>query len=143
MALRKYGFKANKCDGSLFIYNSRTHRIFVLAYVEDIIITGSSFEVVFNIIKALNQEFSVRDLGQLNYFLGVEVKRTMVGGLHLSQTKYVKDLLVRDKMHSAKGVSSLMMPGQKLLSYGSRPLPNAQEYKSIVGALQYVTITRP
>lgn len=47
------------------------------------------------------------------------------------------------KMRLSKGVSSPVTPGLNLLSYGSTPMPNPQEYRSIVGALQYLTITRP
>lgn len=85
---------------------------------------------------ALIKEFSLRDLGQINYFLGVEVKKSEEGWLHLSQTKYIKDLL-------AKGVSLPMTSGQKLLSYGSAVVSNPQAYRSVVGDLQYVTITQP
>lgn len=141
--LRKFEFVSSRCDSSLFIRITKHHKIFILVYVDDILVTGSSSKEVSSLITALNCHLSLRDLGQVNYFLGVEVKRTKEGWLHLSQTKYIKDLLLKAKMHLAKGVRSPMTPGQKLLSYGSAPMENPQEYRSIIGALQYVTITRP
>lgn len=63
-------------------------------------------------------------------------------GLHLSHTKYIQDLLCKTKMQLPR-VSSPMTSGQKLTSYGSDPVQDTQLYRSIVGALQYFTITRP
>lgn len=142
-ALEKYGFTYSKCDNSLFICKTKTYAMFVLVYVDDIIVTCNSTQAISALIKALNQEFSLKDLGQLHYFLGVEVKRTTDGGLHLSQTKYIKDFLTKAKMHTAEGVSSPINPGQKLLSYGSCPMAHPHTYRSVVRALQYLTITRP
>lgn len=123
---------ASKCDNSLFICNSKTHKIFVLVYVDDILVIGNSSQSISSLITALNCEFALLDLGQVNYFIGVEVKRIVEGWLHLCQSKYIKDLLTKAKMQSAKGVSSPMTPGQKMLSYGNSPLANLQMYRSIV-----------
>lgn len=112
--LTKFGFIPSNCDNSLFICNAANHIVFILVYVDDILVTGSSPSIVSSIISALSQHISLRDLGKVNYFLGVEVQRTNNGSLHLTQTKYIKDLLTRTKMHAAKGVNSPMIPGQKL-----------------------------
>ena len=64
-------------------------------------------------------------------------------GLHLSKTKCIKDLLCKAKMKFAKSSGTPMTSGLKLSAYGSDPVENGQLYRSIVGALQYVTITRP
>lgn len=114
LVLTSLGFIASKCDSSLFVRSSNNHKIFVLVYVDDILVTGSSKEGISHLIINLNQHFSLRNLGQINYFLRVEAKRTTEGYLHLSQTKYIRDLLTRTKMHFAKGVSSPMTPGKKL-----------------------------
>ena len=82
-------------------------------------------------------------MGELDYFLGLQVRKTVTGGLHLSQTKYVTDLLCKAKMHLAKGISTPMTTGERLVSHGSEPVKDAKLYRSTIGALQYVTITRP
>jgi len=67
------GFKASQSDTSLFLYQSATCTILVLIYVDDILITSSSSSAVRDLLSTLKQEFVVKDLGLLNYFLGLEV----------------------------------------------------------------------
>ena len=93
-------------------------------------------------ISVLNKLFSLKDLGELNYFLGIEVRSTDKG-LHLSQKKYICDLLKRSKMDQANPLRTPMVSNLKLTATDGDPVPNITEYKSIVGALQYITITRP
>jgi hypothetical protein len=66
--------------------------IYVLVYVDDIIITSSSPAVVDALLSDLRSEFALKDLGSLHYFLGIEVKSTS-DGLILSQEKYATDIL--------------------------------------------------
>lgn len=77
--LHQFGFVSSKCDSSLFIHITKLHKTFILVYIDDILITGSSSQAISSLIKALNHEFAIRDLGQVNYFLGVEVKQTSEG----------------------------------------------------------------
>ena len=114
--------------------------MFLLVYVDDIIITGSNEDELQHLIKLLNQEFSLKDLGPLSYFLGVEVHKTS-SGLHLSQTRYVTDLLIRSKMMDSKPLPTPMVGGQHISSTQGDPFEDTTLYRSLVGALQYVTIT--
>lgn len=66
--------------------------MFILVKMDDIIITGNSPTAITSFIKDLDHHFSIKDLGPLHYFLGVEVSPSSVG-LHLSQIKYARDLL--------------------------------------------------
>ncbi|KAL5540260.1 hypothetical protein UlMin_044401 [Ulmus minor] len=113
-----------------------------LIMMDDIIVTGSNKEEIEKLITVLNNSFSLKDLGQLNYFQGIEVKTT-TEGLHLSQKRYIKDLLIKSKMDNAKPLPTPMVSSLKLIASDGDPITNATEYKSIVGALQYITITRP
>lgn len=78
----------------------------------------------------------------MNYFLGIQVIHT-TDGFHLNQTKYVIDLFCKAKMVYLKDLKTTMTNGERLSNYGSDTVENAQLYKSIIGALQYATITRP
>ncbi|WMV09995.1 hypothetical protein MTR67_003380 [Solanum verrucosum] len=117
------------------------HTTYVLVYVDDLIITGSDSDFITTFIHTLDQQFSLKNLGSLNYFLGIEVSPTSYG-IILSQGRYIRDLLRRTNMVDAKPISSPTEPGSRLILFGD-PLPDAHLYRSVVGALQYVTITRP
>ena len=84
----------SKADASLFIHVSSKHVIFILIYVDDIIITGSNVSAVNTLIKTLYKEFVVKDLGNLSFFLRNEELQS-ADGLYLTQRKYVVDLLKR------------------------------------------------
>ena len=110
-------------------------------YVDGILITGSSELVVMHLITNLNKEFALKDLGEVNNFLRIEVKH-IIEGIHPSQGKYITNLLCKSKMQGANPISILMTSGQKLSSYGSESVHDVKLYKSIVRALQYVIVTR-
>jgi histone deacetylase 1/2 len=141
--LKSFGFVGSKCDSSLFIYCHNSITVYLLVYVDDIIITGSSSTFVQNIIDKLHSTFALKQLGDLEYFLGVEVHSLPNGTLHLTQSKYIRDLLVKTNMQDAKPISSPMVAGCKLSKHGSDFFQDPTLYRSTVGALQYLTITRP
>lgn len=92
----------------------------------------------------LHSSFALKDLGALHFFLGIEVQTTS-DGLALSQTKYVHDLLRRVGMTGCKGAPTPMSTVDKLsLSVGEALSPDdATKYRSTVGTLQYLVLTRP
>jgi histone deacetylase 1/2 len=90
--LEALGFVPSKADTSLFYYRRGKLVMFVLVYVDDIIVVSSSHEATGALIKDLEQEFALKDLGNLHYFLGIEVQRSR-DGLKLSQGQYVADIL--------------------------------------------------
>ena len=114
----------------------------LLVYVDDIIITGSDFVGIGDIIKALTVEFDVKDLGRLHYFLGIQIVSTS-DGLFLSQSRYIHELLVKTDMMAAKSCATPCLAYQRLLKDDGDLFDNPTLYRSIVGALQYLTFTRP
>ncbi|XP_019414575.1 PREDICTED: uncharacterized protein LOC109326339 [Lupinus angustifolius] len=137
------GFHISRCDNSLFILITSTYKLFVLVYVDDIIVSGSSKSQVHNIIDKLSHNFALKRLGLLDYFLGIEVTHLPDGSLFLSQAKHVSDLLQMANMLSAKPSTTPMGTSCKLTKSGSNSFEDPSLYRSIVGALQYATITRP
>jgi histone deacetylase 1/2 len=85
----------------------------------------------------------LKDLGPLDYFLGIEVKSKHDGFLSLFQGKYIGDLLAKNNMLEAKSLPSPKVTWFELSKGGSKLLSNAALYRSVVGALQYATITTP
>jgi hypothetical protein len=142
--LLQLGFHASKANTSLFFYNKGGTMMFLLVYIDDIIMASSSQEGVLALLKDLGVEFALKDLRPLHYFLGIEVKQ-QDGGLHLSQSKYASDVLRRAGMQNCKLVTTLLVVSEKLGTHNGSPLSakDSTKYRSIVGALQYLTLTRP
>ena len=82
-------------------------------------------------------------MGDLDYFLCIEVKGQSNGSLLLTQSKYIRDLLTKTEMDEVNPISSPMLGGCKLSKAASEDFADPTLYKSVVGALQYATITRP
>lgn len=110
--------------------------------MDDILITGNNIVYVARFVEELGKLFSMKDLGPLNFFLGVEATHSD-GGLYLTQAKYTTDLLRRTKFLDVKPVSTHSQTGKKMSIHDGESLRDASEYRSVVGALQYLTITRP
>lgn len=129
-------------DTSLFIKRTGSLVLYVFVYVDDMLITGSNRSEIAALIATLNSRFSLKDLGEVKYFLGIELFRTATG-LHLRQQKYISDLLQKSNMSTAKPVSTPMSPTPKLsLKFGTC-LENPSEYRATIGSLQYLSFTRP
>ncbi|KAK0588502.1 hypothetical protein LWI29_001710 [Acer saccharum] len=128
------GFINSKCDASLFIWHRFGHTLYLFIYVDDIIITGSSDSHVRDFITTLAHRFSLKDLGLLSFFLGVEAHRSS-HELYLSQQQYIRDLLVKTNMLEAKLVSTPLSLTESLkLNDGSAPTDNTQ-YRQVLGSL--------
>ena len=141
--LQTLGFVPSKADTSLFFFSNGEYTIFVLVYVDDIIVASSSSLATNALLKDLQAEFALKDLGDLHYLLGIEVKRTP-DGLILSQECYASDVLSRSGMSKCKAIDTSMSTSEKL-SLGDGELLGADDatrYRSVVGALQYLTLTR-
>ncbi|CAA7051267.1 unnamed protein product [Microthlaspi erraticum] len=136
------GFTNSLADPSLFILNRDSSLLYILVYVDDIVITGNNPRLLQHTLDALATRFSIKDPEDLNYFLGIEAFRTSFG-LHLTQRRYILDLLQRCKMSDAKPVQTPMAAYPKLTLRSGSPLPDPTEYRSVVGSLQYLAFTRP
>jgi histone deacetylase 1/2 len=142
--LQMLGFKASKADTSLFFMKKGSLTMFVLVYVDDIIVVSSVPGATVALLKKLNEDFALKDLGELHYFLGIEVSKVR-NGILLTQEKYANDILERVGMSQCKPVNSPMSTSEKLSRYEGSILgpKDATNYRSVVGALQYLTLTRP
>lgn len=136
------GFTNSVSDTSLFHLCRPSGMIYLLVYVDDIIITGSNPHEVQTEIDNLTNRFSLKDLGMLHYFLGVEVFPSS-SGLFLNQHKYIIDLLERFNMSSAKSESTPLAANCDLSIASEPPLADPLMYRQAVGSMQYLSLTRP
>ncbi|GKU86988.1 hypothetical protein SLEP1_g1451 [Rubroshorea leprosula] len=116
------GLVNSRSDCSLFIYNKSGIVLYVLVYVDDLLITGNSTAFISDLITKLGQKFSLKDLGELSLFLGVEAK---------------------SKMDGAKTIATPMSSSGLSPQSGSPPLSDATAYRQLLGSLQYLSLTRP
>jgi len=140
--LTDLNFKASKADSSLFIYKANGIQIFVLIYVDDIIITSSHRGAISKLIQDLHSSFALKDLGHLNFFLGVEASWKS-DGLHLSQQRHILDILKKTNMELVKLVFTLMSSSTKLSKFEGSTMTYPTLYRNTVGSLQYQSLTRP
>lgn len=133
-----------KHDLSLFYYSKGKQTLFVLVYVDDIIVASSSRETIDALLADLQKDFALKDLGDLHYFLGIEVKKKN-DALIFTQERYAMDVLKRSGMDKCKSIDTPMSSSEKLsVESGHKLGPyDSTKYRSVVGALQYLTLTRP
>ncbi|XP_016164021.1 uncharacterized protein LOC107606473 [Arachis ipaensis] len=141
--LREIGFVATKSDISVFIKEFSGLKTYVLVYVDDIIVTGESPEIVRDVIAKLNAKFALKDMGDLHYFLGIQVNKTCDGGLVLTQQKYIGEVLKKAGMVGCAPCHTPLPSTTKITALGGSSFCDPQLYRSIIGSLQYLTITRP
>ena len=136
------GFVQSKADPSLFVLRQGRDTAYLLLYVDDIILSTSTPALLQAIIARLKSEFAIKDMGPLRFFLGIDVQRR-ADGFHLSQAAYARDILERAGMANCKPVSTPADAKAKASSSDGEPFSDASWYRSMAGALQYLTLTRP
>ncbi|XP_048504055.1 uncharacterized mitochondrial protein AtMg00810-like [Beta vulgaris subsp. vulgaris] len=134
--------QCDSCDTSMLTLKFHGHLFNLLLYVDDILLTVSSTELVTKFIVVLSSQFAIKDLGALHYFLGVQAVRTP-SGLFLPQNKYISYLLRKFHLHTVKPVRTPVVSRVTLFILDGDLLLDPTYYRSLVGSLQYLTMTRP
>jgi len=116
--------------------------VYLLLYVDDIVLTASSEQLLHRVIAALKKEFAMKDLGPLHHFLGVAVQRHR-DTLFLSQRQYTLEILDRHGMSTCNPCSTPVDTCAKVPDDAGPAVADPTAYRSLVGALQYLTFTRP
>jgi len=136
------GFLQSKHDYSLFSKHFTSKQVFILVYVDDLVITGDDIEGIATIKQELHSAYTIKDLGLARYFLGIEISRTAFGTF-LNQRKYILDIFHDAGLTAAKSAKFPLPQGLKLSVVTSPLLPNPAAYRQLVGQLLYLTLTRP
>lgn len=136
------GFDCSFSDPSLFVYHKGSDVIYLLLYVDDMLITSNNSVLLETLINRLSIEFRMKDMGDVHYFLGIQVHR-VEDGLFLNQSKYAQELLITAGMQdSASMPTPLPMKLDKLLGQ-DEVFSEPSYFRSLAGKLQYLTLTRP
>lgn len=141
--LLSIGYVQSKQDYSLFIKTDVTGSFTaVVAYVDDLLVTGNNDSEVMALKKSLHTAFTIKDLGPLKYFLGIEVSRNE-SGILLNQRKYILDLLRDTGMEDCKPALFPLPRNLNLSTQNGPPLEDPEIYRRLIGKLLYLNMTRP
>ncbi|KAF2300900.1 hypothetical protein GH714_018107 [Hevea brasiliensis] len=131
----------NLADPSLFVMHTSTGVLVLLIYVDDMLLTGSSMALVQNFLQVLSKEFSMKDLGPLHHFLGIQIQSTD-SGLQLNQTRYAYSILERAQMVDCQPMPTPLVQRHDAVT-DPTPVADPTFFRGLVGSLQYLTLTRP
>lgn len=137
-----FGFVCSKADSSLFIYHHNGDTLVLLLYVDDILLTGSNPTLFKSLISELNNRFVMKDLGDFHSFLGIQAQAHSQG-LFFSQTKYVEEILHHANMTFCNPIHTPLPLRLDHVFRDTQPFFEPSYFCSLVGKLQYLTITRP
>jgi hypothetical protein len=135
-------FKVGKADPTLFTKTCDGDLFVCQIYVDDIIFGSTNQQSCEEFSRVMTRKFEMSMMGELNYFLGFQVKQ-LKDGTFISQTKYTQDLLKRFGMKDAKPAKTPMgTDGHVDLNKGGKSV-DQKAYRSMIGSLLYLCSSRP
>ncbi|GJU08051.1 uncharacterized mitochondrial protein-like protein [Tanacetum coccineum] len=135
------GFQRGKIDKTLFIKRHKGDILLVQVYVDDIIF-GSTKKELCCIEKLMHEKFQMSSMGELTFFLGLQVKQKK-DGIFISQDKYVEEILKKFGFTEVKTASTPMETQKPLLKDENGEEVDVHMYRSMIGSLMYLTSSRP
>ena len=143
-ALFENGFEQSQNDYSLFIKKKGNTVLFLLVYVDDMVICGNCETEIEHFKSFLQNKFKIKDLGELKYFLGIEVLKDS-NGICLNKRKYCLELLHDYGLLACRPVLT-PLPENIVLNHketdDDKLLKNITSYQKLIGKLIYLTMTR-
>nr|KYP65081.1 Putative transposon Ty5-1 protein YCL074W family [Cajanus cajan] len=136
--VKQFGMTRSEVDHSVFYQHSTAGCIYLIVYVDDIVLTSSDHHDISQIKQHLCLHFQMKNLGKLRYFLGIEVAQSK-NGIVISQRKYALDILEETGLMSSKPIDTPMDPNAKLLPSQGEPFSDPERYKKLVGKSNYLT----
>jgi len=140
--LLENGFRRGKVDNTLFLKSKGKHMLIVQVYVDDIIFDATHIDFCDEFSKMMRTEFEMSMIGELNFFLGLQIKQTSNDTM-THQQKYIKQLLKLFGKELAKPIDTPISPSNKLVMDDGSPLVEEKSYRGIIGSLLYLTASRP
>ncbi|KAI3669275.1 hypothetical protein L6452_40503 [Arctium lappa] len=135
-------FERGKIDNTLFFRKIKGHIILVQIYVDDIIFGSTNSSLCTRFAKRMKKEYKMSMMGELTYFLGLQIKQSDKGTF-ISQGKYVKDMLKKFDLTQNSAMKTPMSPPLTLNKDPFGKPVNVTAYRGMIGSLLYLTVSRP
>ncbi|GJW08959.1 retrovirus-related pol polyprotein from transposon TNT 1-94 [Tanacetum coccineum] len=129
-------------DNTLFTKNRSSNLIIVQIYVDDIIFGLTCQDMCDEFAKIMHDEFEMSMMGELNFFLGLQIKQ-MEYGIFFNQSKYIKEMLKKFSLEESKPMKTPMSSDTKLTKDEEYESVDSTKYRGMIGSLLYVTASRP
>ena len=139
--MRRFGYRQSNADHTLFLKTCEKKIKCLIIYVDDMIITGDDLEEIAKLKHKLFEEFEMKDLENLKYFLGIEVLRSKLG-IFINQKKCILNLLTSTRMIDCKPGKTPIVANYGLQIVEGTKLANKEQYQRLVGKLIYLSHTR-
>ncbi|KAJ9551482.1 hypothetical protein OSB04_015527 [Centaurea solstitialis] len=136
------GYSKGKIDNTLFIKREGEHIMLVQIYVDDIIFGSTCPKFCDTFSKLMMTRYEMSMMGELNFFLGLQVKQ-LSAGIFINQAKYIKDILKKYNLENAKIMKTPMSPSCAVDSDPDGTVVDVTTYRGMIGSLMYLTASRP
>ena len=141
--MTRFGYVQGQANHTMFCRHSvNGKKSILIVYVDDMSITGDDTQEINNLKERLKAEFEIKDLGNLRYFLGIEVVRSK-NGIFISQRKYTLDLLAETGKLRCKPTGTPLDLSWKVKDADEDTQVDKGRYQRLVGKLIYLSLTQP
>ncbi|GKF24668.1 retrovirus-related pol polyprotein from transposon TNT 1-94 [Tanacetum coccineum] len=140
--LIKHEYKIRIVDKTLFTKKKSSNLIIVQIYVNDIIFGSTCQDMCDEFAKIMHDEFEMSMMGELNFFLGLQIKQ-MEDGIFFNQSKYIKEMLKKFGLEDSKPMKTPMSSDTKLTKDEECESVDSTKYRGMIGSLLYLTASRP
>ncbi|WVZ93939.1 hypothetical protein U9M48_039888 [Paspalum notatum var. saurae] len=140
--LLKSGFVMGSVDKTLFLLSRGGDTLIVQIYIDDIIFGGSSHALVSSFAEQMSREFEMSLMGELQFFLGLQIKQGLEGTF-VHQAKYTRDILKKFNMGDSKPMTTPMSTNTAFDADENGEAVDQKEFRGIIGSLLYLRATRP
>ncbi|GJU29676.1 retrovirus-related pol polyprotein from transposon TNT 1-94 [Tanacetum coccineum] len=140
--LIKHEYSMGMVDNTLFTKKSKSHLIIVQIYVDDIIFGSTSQNLCDDFAKIMHDEFEMSMMGELNFFLGLQIKQ-MEDEIFFNQSKYIKEMLKKFGLEDSKPTKMPMSTEVKVTNNDEADFVDSSKYRVMIGSLLCLTASRP
>ncbi|KAL0412091.1 UNVERIFIED_CONTAM: Retrovirus-related Pol polyprotein from transposon RE2 [Sesamum latifolium] len=140
--LEAFGFKQSSHDHCLFTMHTASSFLALIVYVDDVLLTGDSLANLSAVKQYLDDLFTIKDLGQAKFFLGLELARS-AHGTFITQKKYLMDIIHDCQLDEARPTATLLPAGIKFDASTGPVLAFPDRYRRLIGRLLYLGFSRP